>query len=101
MAPSIRWSPEAAEDLESIVEYIARDAEFYARAVASKILATSRAIPEQPFMGRVVPEVGNNRIRERFVYSYRLVYEIGNRAITILAVIHGKRLMDRISDRFQ
>jgi len=52
-------------------------------------------------MGRVVPEISNDRIRERFVYSYRLIYEIGNRTITILAVIHGKRLMDRISDRFE
>ena len=52
-------------------------------------------------MGRVVSEIGNDRIRERFVYSYRLVYEIRDNTITILAIIHGKRLIDRILDRFQ
>ena len=35
----VKWSPEATEDLESIAEYIARDSEFYARSVVSKILA--------------------------------------------------------------
>jgi len=50
---SVKWSPEAVEDLESIAEYIARDSEFYARAVVSKILAVSRLIPEQPLVGRV------------------------------------------------
>ena len=66
---SVKWSPEATEDLESIAEYIARDSEFYARSVVSKILATSRSIPEQLYIGRVVPEIGNDKIRERFVYK--------------------------------
>jgi len=43
------WSPEAIEDLESIVEYIARDSEFYARAVVTKILELSRKIKDFPF----------------------------------------------------
>jgi len=45
----VEWSPEATEDIESIAEYIARDSEFYARAIVSKILAVSRKIPEQAF----------------------------------------------------
>jgi plasmid stabilization system protein ParE len=31
----VEWSPEATEDLESIAEYIARDSEYYARAVVT------------------------------------------------------------------
>lgn len=49
----VKWSPEATEDLESIAEYIA-----YARSVVSKILNVSRKIPEQPMIGRNVPEIG-------------------------------------------
>ncbi len=89
---SVKWSPEATEDLGAIAEYIARDSEFYARAVVSKILAVSRKIPEQPSIGRIVPEIGEEEIRERFVYSYRLVYRVQDNAITIVAVIHGKIL---------
>lgn len=98
---SVKWSPEATEDLESIVEYIARDSEFYARSVASKILAVSRKTSEQPMIGRIVPEIGEQEIRERFVYSYRLVYRIQNSTITIVAIIHGKRLLENVSERFE
>ena len=49
---TIVWSPEATEDLESIAEYIARDSEFYARAVVSKIINTARTVSLQPFIGR-------------------------------------------------
>ena len=72
----VKWSPEATEDLESIAEYITRDSEFYARAVVTKILSVSRTIGEFPWIGRIVPEIGDERIRERFIYSYRLVYRV-------------------------
>ena len=72
----IIWSPEASDDLESIAEYIVRDSEFYARAVVTEILKVARSIGSFPFIGRVVPEIGDEAIRERFVYSYRLVKKI-------------------------
>ena len=97
---TVKWSPEATEDLESIAEYIARDSEFYARAVVSKILAVSHKIPDQPLIGRVVPEISDEEIRERFIYSYRLVYRIHGSVITIVAVIHGKRLLENTVERF-
>ena len=87
--------------MESIAEYIARGSEFYARAVVSKILEISRNIQDFPLIGRVVPEIGNERIRERFVYSYRLVYRIEEKRILIVAVIHGKRLFESIAERFE
>ncbi|MCA1777960.1 MAG: DNA cytosine methyltransferase [Xanthomonadaceae bacterium] len=77
----LRWSPEASEDLEAIAEYIARDSGHYARAVVSEVLSVSRTIAEFPFIGRTVPEIGDENIRERFVYSYRLVYRIDPKTI--------------------
>ena len=75
--------------------------EFYARAVVSKILEASRNIRDFPLIGRVVPETGDERIRERFIYSYRLVYRIEERRILFVAVIHGKRLFDSIAEGFE
>ncbi len=95
------WSPEAVEDLESIAEYIERDSSFYAQSVVSQILTASRKIKEFPLIGRVLPEIGDENIRERFIYSYRLVYEIQQQRILIVAVIHGKRLLENIEDRFE
>ncbi len=97
----VTWSPEAVEDLESIAEYIERDSSFYAQSVVSQILATARKIKEFLFIGRVLPEIGDENIRERFIYSYRLVYEIQQQRILIVAVMHGKRLLENIEDRFE
>jgi addiction module RelE/StbE family toxin len=96
----VTWSPEAVEDLESIAEYIERDSLFYAQSVVSQILSVSRKIKEFPLIGRVLPEIGDENIRERFIYSYRLVYKIEKERILIVAVIHGKRLIENIEDRF-
>ncbi|MCX7106222.1 MAG: type II toxin-antitoxin system RelE/ParE family toxin [Methylococcales bacterium] len=46
-----------------------------------------------PEMGRVVPEIGQKNIRERFVYSYRVIYRIELEQILVVAVIHGSRLL--------
>ena len=97
----VTWSPEAIEDLESIAEYIERDSLFYAQSVVSKILEASRDIKEFPLIGRVVPELGDENIRERFIYSYRLVYQMRQQNILIVAVIHGKRLLKNIEERFE
>jgi toxin ParE1/3/4 len=97
----VKWSPEAIEDLESIAEYIARDSEYYARAVVTEILSVTRNVGEFPLIGRIVPEVGDETIRERFVYSYRLVYRIEPDRILVVAAIHGKRLLENVAERFE
>ncbi len=94
------WSPEAVEDIRLIAEYIERDSGFYSRAVVRKILDVSRSIINLPLRGRVVPEVGDDNIRELFVYSYRVIYQIQKSQILIVAVIYGKRLFENISERF-
>ena len=38
------------------------------------------------------------KLRERFLYSYRLTYEIGSDRV---AVIHGRRLLESIAERFE
>ena len=96
----VKWSPEAIEDLESIAEFIARDSGYYARAVVTEILSVSRDIREFPLIGRVVPEVGDESIRERFIYSYRLVCRVESDSILIVAVIHGKRLLENVPEGF-
>ena len=95
----IDWSPEAVEDLESIADYIGRDSEFYARAVVTRVLDVCSDLIKFPYIGRIVPELGDENIRERIIYSYRAVYRIEQQRILIVAVIHGKRLFDTIDAR--
>jgi len=48
----------------------------------------------------MVPELADPNVRERFLYSYRIIYELAGDAIHVLAVIHGKRLLESV-DRFE
>ena len=100
MALEVAWSPEAVEDLESIGAYIERDSPFYARAVVGRIVEIGQGLAQFPNLGRVVPEFDDPALRERFVYSYRVIYKVEPHRVLIVAVIHGRRLIEPISDRF-
>jgi addiction module RelE/StbE family toxin len=96
----VEWSPEAVEDVESIAEYIGRDSVFYACVVVTKIVGATRNFKLFPKMGRVVPEVGDETVRECFVYSYRLMYRVEAERVLVVAVVHGKRSFESVEDRF-
>ena len=87
------WSLEALTDLEEIAEYIERDSHFYACSVVTKILSTTSLLRTFPLSGRIVPEEENENVREHFVFSYRVIYELSGKDINVLAVVHGKRLL--------
>ena len=95
MAYRIKWSPRAAEDVESIASYISQDSPTYAAAVVRRILDVTRNLSNFPYAGRVVPEFDEDTIREQFAHSYRVIYRIEGETITIAAVIHGKRVLER------
>lgn len=99
MALLIDWSPQALEDLELIAEYIARDSDFYARAVVQAVVESARSLGTLPNRGRIVPEFGDPYIRERLVYSYRLIYRVETERILIVAVIHGHRLLTNVDEK--
>lgn len=100
MAAAIVWSQEAIEDIDAIAEYISRDSPYHAQRVVEMLYELGDGIAAHPQAGRVVPELSNAQIRERFVYSYRVLYEISDAQIDILAVIHGRRLLESVEDRF-
>ena len=101
MAYRIVWSPEAIEDIESIAEYIQRDSLFYAKAVVNKIFQSIEKLKEFPKIGRIVPELEKEDIRELIIYSYRLVYQIKESQILIAAVIHGKRQFENVIEKYK
>ena len=100
MAHQVGWLEAALADLEGIVEHISLDSPAYGSVVAARILAEARNLSEFPRIGRRVPEWDDENIRERIVYSYRLIYQVGEAEIKILAVIHGARLLpDDVRDQ--
>jgi toxin ParE1/3/4 len=93
MAHRVVWSRRALADVEAIASYIAADSSSYAGTVVRKILASTRALANFPYSGRMVPEVEDENLREVFAYSYRVIYRVEQTTIIVAAVIHGKRML--------
>jgi len=93
MAHRIVWSSRAAQDLDSITEYIAADSPAYAGVVLKNIVNQTRILACFPQAGRKVPEFDDENIRELVVYSYRIIYRLRQDEALIVAVIHGKRVL--------
>ena len=100
MAQTLIWSNEALDDVDRIAEYISKDSPFHAQLVVERLFDLADELPTHPKLGRIVPELADPNVRERFLYSYRLIYELTDEAIHVLAAIHGKRLLESI-ERFQ
>lgn len=91
MARTIRWTETATEDLDEAARFIARDSPYYAAAFVREARTSVRSLNLFPERVRVVPESDRTDIREIFIKSYRLIYQITAREVFILAFVHGAR----------
>ncbi len=90
----VTWTDQALEDLEAICLFIARDAPQYAKLFASRAFEVTDRLDRFPLLGRVVPEIGREDIREIILGHYRVIYRIISDEVEILTVHHGARLLD-------
>lgn len=85
------WSIPAKDALKQIHDFIGKDSEFYSQKVVDDIILSTEQIENFPSSGRIVPEIMEENVREIFVYSYRVIYEIQEDNIYILNIVHGAR----------
>jgi plasmid stabilization system protein ParE len=91
----MRWklSLRAKADLQHVVHRIAiydpRAAEQWLR----KLLERARKAGRSPGLGRKVPEIERDDIREAIVGNYRLVYIVKAKVVVILTIFEGHRLL--------
>ena len=91
MARTVVWAEAAARDLDEAAEFIARDSPYYAAALVREARAAGRSLRAFAERGRIVPEAGLEDLRELFVQSYRLIYQVEARKVSVLAFVHGAR----------
>ena len=96
MAQKIRWSSKAASNFEEICDYIAKDSEVYATLFAKKINAAVKSIPQFPKAGRIVPEYGDENIREKIYENYRVIYRIKGEIVEIAPINHSSKPLENI-----
>ena len=90
----VRWTPQAANDLEAIAEFISQDSPHYASLFVLDILYAVDRLIQFPKSGRVVPEINDPLIREVIFGSYRIIFRVRQDLVEILTVFHGSRLLD-------
>ncbi len=86
------WAPQALRDVEAIRAYVGRDSVHYANLVVERIVAAASRLESHPLSGRMVPEVGDESLREVIYGSYRIVYRLKDDVAEIATVFHGARL---------
>ncbi|WP_371196428.1 type II toxin-antitoxin system RelE/ParE family toxin [Glaciecola sp. SC05] len=98
----LHWSQEAFDDLDAITDFILKDSPQYAEIVGDALIEAAEHAFNHPHYGRMVPELQNPTIREKIVYSYRVIYELNEHEnghdVSIIAIASGAQLLVPILD---
>lgn len=85
----VRWTPEAERDREAVWDYIAADNPAAAARMDELFSRAAALLADQPKLGRAGQIKGTRELIPHS--SYRLVYEIEEDAVWILALVHTAR----------
>lgn len=89
------WAKSARSALDDAIAYIAEDSREAAWRVLQLVLETADGLSTLARRGRVVPEIADPAIRELFAFRYRLMYQVGEDTVEIVAFLHGARDFER------
>jgi toxin ParE1/3/4 len=89
----IRWTSGAYGDLVEIGEYIARRDSGNASRFVAELMDRTLVLRGQLLCGRVLPELGDETVRELIHKNYRIVYRVVGEEAHILSVFEGHRLL--------
>jgi addiction module RelE/StbE family toxin len=90
----VKWTPQAADDLDAIAEFISQDSPHYSSLFVWDVLCAVDRLIQFPKSGRIVPEINDPSLREVILGSYRIIYRLRQDLVEILTVFHGSRLLD-------
>ncbi|MCL2199994.1 MAG: type II toxin-antitoxin system RelE/ParE family toxin [Defluviitaleaceae bacterium] len=85
------WTETAKKDLQCIYDYIAKDSVYYADKFADELFERVEILKIFPNTGRVIPELKLNDMREVFLHSYRIMYQVKEDAIYVTQLTHMAR----------
>jgi len=96
---NIVWSGNARNDIKLLNAYISQDSPFYARQFIQRLLARVEGLQSFPSLGRRVPEVDREDIREIVFQGYRIIYQTTADHLLVITVLHGSRDLNNPSNR--
>jgi addiction module RelE/StbE family toxin len=85
----VRWTTDAADDLEPICDYVARDRPEAARRLALDVLHAIDGLRAFPNRGRAGRVQGTRELV--LARPFLAVYEVADEEVQILRILHGAR----------
>ena len=85
------WTTKALADLQAIGDHIARDKPGAAARWVMRLTEKAEGVVELPLVGRRVPELGRDDVREVFLRTYRIIYFFTEDRLEILTIFEGHR----------
>ena len=90
----VSFTERAVQDIENAAAYIAQDSQHYAELWVQKVIKRIQVLKQHPKIGKRVPELNDENIREVMLGRYRIIYTIiGELRIDILTIHHSARLL--------
>jgi plasmid stabilization system protein ParE len=87
----VEWTASASASLDEVVAYINKTSAQNARLVLSDALSAAASLSHLAERGRLVPEQPHPPTRELFVRGFRLMYQLTETHVTIVAFVRGRR----------
>ncbi len=87
----VGWTAGALSDLLEIREYIARDSPEAAQCVVDHVFASSARLARFPKSAKEIFRGPGHSIRALAEPPYQVLYEIREKSVLIVAVVHGRR----------
>lgn len=85
----VRWTTQAELDRLAIARFIAADNPFAAIRMDALFARAAKRLGRTPHMGRSAPISGSRQVIPH--PHYRLIYEISNGEVWVLAIVHTAR----------
>ena len=95
------WTATAKQDLQAIRRYIAADNPTVAEQWVQRLRERARNALHAPLVGRTVPELSREDIRELIEGNCRIVYQVFEDRLVILTVFEGHQIFpeEKVSNR--
>lgn len=90
-ARRVVWSESAKVALDEALSSLAEDSIDGAVRVLTRALDAAGSLSTLAERGHIVPEIGDRRLRELFVFDYRLLYRVYDDRGVMRAFLHGAR----------
>ncbi len=86
----VKWLELALDDLDAVIEYIAKENTLAAQQLAERIYKSGLSLGDNPEMGRP-GRIQNSREWVVTNTSYLLAYRIRDKQVEIMRVLHGRQ----------